>query len=112
MFGVLGALVVSCDGVWVRISGARRRSLLCRLVMARGRPVPVEVLAEDLWEGRPPAGAKSTLQSHMSLLRQLLGVQRVVHRDGGYLLVVDPGEVDVAVFERGRSSWAEPAGRR
>ncbi|HEV8064298.1 MAG TPA: BTAD domain-containing putative transcriptional regulator, partial [Acidimicrobiales bacterium] len=54
----------------------------------------------DLWDGEPPEGAASTLKSHVSLLRKTLGPDRLVHKDGGYVLVVARGELDVGEFER------------
>src|ERR1019366_7622685 len=64
------------------------------------RPVQVERLQDDLWEGDLPASAASTLKSHVSLLRRSLGPERLSHRDGAYLLTVAPDELDVSVFER------------
>ena len=56
-------------------------------------------LAEDLWDGEPTSGAASTLQSHVSLLRQLLGPSRLKGGGGGYQLMVAEGELDVHLFE-------------
>jgi predicted ATPase/class 3 adenylate cyclase len=68
--------------------------------VSANRPVPVDRLADDLWNGSPPAHARSTLQSHISILRGLLGAQRLEHRHGGYQLRVHEHELDASRFER------------
>lgn len=107
-FGILGPLVVQGDVGEVRIAGARRRALLVRLLTSVNRPVSAERLADDLWDGMPPAGARSTLASHISLLRGLLGSDRIWSRDGGYALKAADLEVDARLFEsetdRGRQA--------
>jgi DNA-binding SARP family transcriptional activator len=100
-FSVLGPLsVTGPDGPLV-LSGARRRAVLIRLLLARGRPLPLGLLAEDVWDGEPPPGVASTLRSHLSLLRQSLGADRLFTRNGAAVLEVHPGEYDVASFESG-----------
>lgn len=99
-FGVLGPLEVASEDGELVVAGARRRALLVRLLVSANRPVAAARLAEDLWEGEVPKGAGSTLQSHISLLRRVLGADRVVHRQGGYAFVVDEDELDMARFER------------
>ncbi len=98
--GILGALLVSRDGIKVDLAGIRRRALVCRLAVAGGRPVPAGQLAEDLWEGRPGPATPATLQSHISHLRRLLGPQQLVYRDGGYVLEFGADGVDAVVFDR------------
>jgi predicted ATPase/DNA-binding SARP family transcriptional activator len=99
-FGLLGPTTVTGDAGEIEIHGIVRRRLLARLLVTANRPVPVERLREDLWEGDLPQSAASTLKSHVSLLRRVLGPDRLVHRDGAYLLRVEPDELDVFLFER------------
>ena len=61
--------------------------------------VPASRLAEDLWGGEPPAGAASTLQSHISFLRGLLGPGHLQGRDGGYVIQVADEGLDIWLFE-------------
>ena len=107
-FEILGPLVVWGDDGEISISGARRRALVLRLLVTANELVPAGPLAEDLWEGDPPAGAAATLQSHISQLRKSLGPGRLHGRHGGYVLEVGPDELDLWCFEdesrRGREA--------
>jgi predicted ATPase/DNA-binding SARP family transcriptional activator len=99
VFCVLGPLRVEAARQEVRIGGVRRRRVLLRLLASPGRSVPVDVLADDVWDGDPPAAATSTLQSHMSALRQAVGPGRLSFHDGGYRLHIGAGELDSLMFE-------------
>jgi DNA-binding SARP family transcriptional activator len=99
VFCVLGPLRVEAPRQEVRIGGVRRRSVLLRLLASPGRSVPADVLADDVWDGDPPAAAASTLQSHVSALRQAVGPDRLIFCDGGYRLCVGAGELDSLMFE-------------
>jgi DNA-binding SARP family transcriptional activator len=97
-FSILGPLrVVSPQGE-LRINGVRRRALLIRLLLSANVAVPPARVAEDLWEPAPPPGSLSTLQSHVSLIRKTLGANRLLHRDGGYLIAIENEELDVNRF--------------
>jgi DNA-binding SARP family transcriptional activator len=98
-FKILGSLTVEGDAGPILVSGSRRRALLLRLLVPPNHPVSDGRLTEDLWDGEPPAGAVSTLASHVSLLRQVIGRDRIARRAGGYVLVVGPEEVDALCFE-------------
>ena len=98
-FSILGSLTVDDDAGLLTISGRRRRALLLRLLVPANHPVPDDQLIEDLWGGASPTAAASTLASHVSLLRQVIGRDRIARRAGGYVLVVDDEEVDASCFE-------------
>src|ERR1700722_6581549 len=97
-FGVLGPLLVTGDEGDIDLAGKRRRALLVRLLVSPNMAVHTATLAEDLWDGNPPAGAASTLQSHLSLVRRALPPGRITGRDGTILLRVDDGELDATTF--------------
>ncbi|MEV6669064.1 BTAD domain-containing putative transcriptional regulator [Streptomyces sp. NPDC051162] len=85
----------------------RRRALLALLLIRLGRVVPTELLIEELWGEEPPRQAVATLQSHVSHLRRALhpadgpGRPSVLrHRAPGYVLELDPEQIDVCRFER------------
>ena len=82
-----------------RYAGLRRRSLLLRLLISANHVVSSDRLVEDLWEGNPPPGATSTLQSTVSLVRRILGKNLITHSIDGYVLRVGPGQIDMQIFE-------------
>ncbi|NUR87731.1 MAG: AfsR/SARP family transcriptional regulator, partial [Nonomuraea sp.] len=110
-FGVLGSLrALRADGSAPALGGPRLRALLAMLLLDAGRVVTAERLLDGLYEG---SAAVNALQSQVSRLRGVLDVA-VERRPAGYLLAVDPAEVDVAVFERlvGQGRAAGTAGER
>ena len=61
-FGVLGPVRADTALGPVPLKGPRHRAVLARLLLARGRVVPVDLLVDDLWE-RPPRGAVATIRT-------------------------------------------------
>src|SRR5262252_618532 len=108
-FGILGPLEVSRAGRAVPLGGQRQRAVLALLLLKAGRVVSMDRLAEDVWAGHPPEGWVTTLQTYVSHLRHALEPDRargaagevLVTRDRGYLLLVDRGHLDAALFEEG-----------
>jgi predicted ATPase/DNA-binding SARP family transcriptional activator len=89
----------------VRLGGPRLRALLIRLALDPGRAVAADRLAGDLWPGdgpdqAAPADSGNALQALVSRVRHAAGPGIIEHRAGGYLLAVDPGDVDTTQFER------------
>jgi DNA-binding SARP family transcriptional activator len=74
--------------------------VLVWLLVSPGQTVSSSRLCEDIWDGHPLPGAASTLQSHISTLRKLLGPSRVSHQPGGDTLAADRDEVDLFRFEQ------------
>lgn len=83
------------------VSGPRVRALLARLALDAGRPVAAETLVDDLWGRHPPADVGGALQSLVSRLRKALGPAAALELSGGgYVLRIEPDDVDVHRFER------------
>ncbi|MFC5057498.1 BTAD domain-containing putative transcriptional regulator [Saccharothrix xinjiangensis] len=105
-FGVLGPLVVEDDRGPVGVGGSRHRAVLARLLLARGRVVPVETLVDDLWE-EPPGGAVGAVRTFVAALRRALEPDRppraparlLVTAPPGYALRAEAGAVDAWRFE-------------
>ena len=57
-FGLLGPLVVRDGTRQVPVSAPQQRVLLAALLLSAGRVVSLDDLAETLWEGQPPSGAR------------------------------------------------------
>ncbi|MEV0969416.1 BTAD domain-containing putative transcriptional regulator [Microtetraspora glauca] len=106
-FGILGPTEVRRgDGRAVPVGGPRLRALLALLLLDAGRVVTTERLIDGLYGTAPPAGAVNALQAQISRLRSLLSGSPsadgdpVVRHPAGYLLAVDPADVDAYRFER------------
>jgi DNA-binding SARP family transcriptional activator len=100
--GILGPLEVADDrGRRLELGGRKQRSVLAILLLRANEVVPQDKLAEELWSGRPPASAATSLQAHVSRLRRALGDdRRIVTTGGGYLIRMAAGELDRDRFER------------
>ncbi|GAA4831519.1 BTAD domain-containing putative transcriptional regulator [Actinomycetospora corticicola] len=113
MIRLLGPVsVVDDDGRELLPAGPRVRGLLARLALDAGRPVDAATLVDALWGEDPPSTANA-LQSLASRLRRAVGAQRVRSSSGGYLLAVDPDDVDALRFATlRRTALAEPDDER
>ncbi len=107
-FELLGDLGVVSDGERVRVAGHKQRALLAVLLLHANEVVSADRLIEDLWGEEPPAQAAKSVQVHVWRLRKALasvsgganGEGRLLTRSSGYVLRVEPGELDVAELER------------
>jgi len=107
MFRVLGPVTGEYpDGRPIALRGPMHRAVLGRLLVARGRVVPVTDLVDDLWVA-PPAGAVAAVRTFVAALRRAIEPDRLprapaevlVTRGSGYALLAAPGEVDAWRFE-------------
>src|SRR5437762_7059153 len=98
-FRVLGPLEVWLAGGPVEVRGSKRRAVLALLVLHANEVVRSDRLINELWDEHPPANASGALQNHISRLRKDLGAEALVTKPWGYVLRVDPGEVDLQRFE-------------
>ncbi|MFE1288223.1 BTAD domain-containing putative transcriptional regulator [Streptomyces sp. NPDC058751] len=117
---VLGALDVRENGVSITPTAPKPRQLLALLALHADRVVPVGSLVEELWSGRPPRSARTTLQTYVLQLRELIAAA-LAHRaarhpgagpgprtakdvlltlPGGYVLSSGGGPSDLRDFER------------
>ena len=98
---MLGPLEVRTDdGLLAGVPGGRLRGLLIALALEPGHVVQSATLIDWVWGERPPSGAANALQRLVSRLRTALPEGLVEGQTGGYRLLVDPGAVDAARFER------------
>src|SRR5580693_8151217 len=105
----------------VSVSAPRQRVLLAALLLSAGQVVSLDTLAETLWEGGPPAGARGALHSAVQRLRSTLGpagASLIETRPPGYLIKADGAGLDIREFSvlaaRGHAAaeagtWAEAA---
>ncbi len=105
---ILGPTEVRHGGSPVSLPGAKPRQLLVLFAMRPNRPVPAEELIEELWDGEPPPSAATALRVHVARIRQVLELDRdpatpsgrLPAGPHGYLLRIEPDELDVQRFER------------
>ena len=115
-FDVLGPLEVWVGTSRLEIRGPQERAVLALLLTAPGRVFSIGEIVAGLWGERPPGGAENTVMSYVSRLRRGMpdGVATtVVTRRPGYLVAIDPDQVDAERFRSlvGRGHRELDAGR-
>jgi predicted ATPase/DNA-binding SARP family transcriptional activator len=99
-YRILGPLEVRAGDVQVELRGVRQRELLAVLLLHPNEIVSSDRLIDELWQGDPPPTAAKIVQNSVSQLRRLLEPELLVTRSPGYLLRVEPGDLDADRFER------------
>ena len=108
-FRILGPLeVVDEEQRRVRLPGPKTRALLAELLINANQVVSVDRLVEAVWGEDAPDTAAKTLQTYVLQLRKAVEPGRapgttgevLLTRDSGYLLAVQPEQVDALRFER------------
>lgn len=90
LFGVLGPVTAWRDGTELALKGPRHRAVLARLIVARGRVVPVDSLVADLWTV-PPDGATNAIRTFVAALRKALEPDRPARTPAELLITDGPG---------------------
>jgi len=102
---VLGALEVWHDGSLVDIRAPKHRQLLTLLATRPNKPVSLQTLVDELWEGEAPRTADSALRTYIKSVRRAIdpgrdaGKLRLPLTPSGYALCVVPHELDSMRFE-------------
>ncbi len=82
----------------------KHRVLLGALLLNANTALSTSLLIECLWEDSPPRSARANLHAYVTQLRRQLhdprGSARLSTVPDGYLLHVEPGELDAEEFER------------
>jgi DNA-binding SARP family transcriptional activator len=83
------------------LGSAKERLLLAILLLAEGRPVPIETLIDRIWGENPPAEARHNLHTDIYRLRRCFRRCKVADEvwiagtHGAYTLELDPENVDL-----------------
>ncbi len=102
-FRILGPLEVLAEGRLLDVGGGKQRSVLALLLLHANEVVTSDRLIDELWPDEPPPSAAKIVQVHVSRLRKALdtsGNGVLLTRGRGYLLRVEPGELDLDRFCR------------
>jgi DNA-binding SARP family transcriptional activator len=98
-FGILGPFEARENGRALAIGAGKQRALLALLLLDAGEVVSSDRLIDALWGEHPPASALNSVHIYVSQLRKVLGEGCLITRGRGYLLALEPGQVDLGRFE-------------
>ena len=99
-FRILGPLEVWDNGTEVSLGGPKPRALLAGLLLHPNEVVPTDRLIDELWGEDSPEDAAAALRVNVSRLRRALPPDLLTTRAPGYVLRVEPDELDLHRFER------------
>jgi DNA-binding SARP family transcriptional activator len=99
-FRILGPLEVWDGGSEVSLGGPKVRALLALLLLHPNEVVSTDRLMDELWGEGSPERAGPALRVNVSRLRKALPQDVLTTRSPGYLLRVEPDELDLHHFER------------
>ncbi|MGW0810817.1 AfsR/SARP family transcriptional regulator [Nonomuraea sp. NPDC002799] len=104
-YHILGSLRVVDGNTVVFINALKIKTVLATLLIRSNRVVPFEQLITELWGERPPRRAVAAVHVYVSQLRKLLRSadgqdSPIITRAPGYLIQVQPDELDLDVFLR------------
>jgi len=103
-FRMLGPLEAWRDGRLLRLGGDRQRALLALLLVHANELVRTEQLVDELLAQAVSDGAPNTARVAVSRLRRVLedgdAGRVLLTRPGGYLLKIEPEQIDAACYER------------
>jgi DNA-binding SARP family transcriptional activator len=111
-YEVLGPVSIIRNQTRFFISARKIETLLAVLLVRANQVLSINQLMTEIWEGVPPRRANAGLHVYVSQLRKLLhepeqAASPVITQPPGYLLHVEPGQLDLHVFEaavsRGRA---------
>lgn len=112
-FLLLGPLVIRSGGRELRVAAPKQRVVLATLLLNANRMVPLERIADVVWDGTPPPSAAATIRTYVMRLRQVLGAAggaRIRTQAPGYLVDLAEDETDLGRFTAHRRSAAALAG--
>jgi len=99
-FRILGPLEVWDGGGEVSLGGPKPRALLAGLLLHPNEVVPADRLIDELWGEDSPEDAAAALRVNVSRLRKALREDVLTTRSPGYVIRVEPDELDLHRFER------------
>jgi DNA-binding SARP family transcriptional activator/predicted negative regulator of RcsB-dependent stress response len=106
-FRILGPVEVWDGTGRLELTGSKPRALLAVLLLHANQVVSTDKLVDEVWGEAPPPTVRNVLQNYVSRLRQVLHCRgdenetasALATRPSGYLLRVEPGQLDLHCFE-------------
>jgi YVTN family beta-propeller protein len=101
-FRIMGPLEVLDQERVLDVGGGKQRAVLALLLLHANEVVSSDRLIDELWPDQPPPSAAKIVQAHVSRLRKALdgdGDGILLTRGHGYLLRVEPGQLDLDRFQ-------------
>jgi DNA-binding SARP family transcriptional activator len=99
-YRILGPVEVADETGPLPLGGQKQRALLALLLLNVGSVLSTDRIVDQLWGEQPPKTATTSLQNFISQLRKVLGSEALVTKPPGYLLLVEPDQLDLGRFER------------
>lgn len=107
-FTLLGQLEVLKEGRDLAPTAPKILQLLAMLLTRPGRVVPNDSIIQELWSSSPPRSVRTTVQTYVYQVRKCIeqnglapdGEAMLITKPPGYLLRIDPIQVDVFAFQR------------
>ena len=99
-FRILGPLEVWDGGSEVSLGGPKPRALLAALLLSPNEVVSADRLIDDVWGEDSLERGAAALRVNVSRLRKALPPDVLATRSPGYVLRVEPDELDLHRFER------------
>ena len=105
-FRLLGPVEAVRDGHAIDLGGPKQRAVLAVLLLDAGRVVATDRIVASVWGEDAPPSALAGLHAYLSNLRKALrdkpsDTGPILRRPPGYLLAVDPEQVDLGRFRSG-----------
>lgn len=108
---VLGHLTASVADTSCLPTASKPRQLFALLALNAGHVVSVTEMAEEIWGSDPPRSSTATLHTYIRILRKILdsayghdklssSKDVLVTRNNGYLLDIEPEQVDAGRYRR------------
>lgn len=100
-YAILGPIELRDGERRSAVEGRRQQCLLVLLLLRANCAVGVDELIDAIWSDQPPAGGPKRLRMAVARLRETLALGATALRTvpRGYVLDVQPGELDAQVFE-------------
>jgi len=98
-FKILGPLEVTGDDGQVALGGPKQRALVALLLLHADETLSTDRIVDELWSGKPPKTATTSLWNLITQVRKVLPADTLVTKPSGYSLQIGDNELDLRSFE-------------